>query len=106
MNIGDTVESGGPDQTAGPVQSDQSFWEGRTTEQLREMLDRGLAAGDAFVAAAAEIERRASETARRARQSPIDTHGGRQRRLPLVKLGALLAAVVIGAAVALYELFF
>jgi uncharacterized protein YoaH (UPF0181 family) len=106
MNIGDIVERGEVGQATGPAESGQNFWETQTAEQLREILDRGLAAGDAFVAAAAEIERRAGETARRARQAPEDKDEVGRRRLLLAKLGTLLAAVVIGAAIALYELFF
>jgi hypothetical protein len=105
MNIGEIVEPGDAGQPTGPMQSGQSFWKDQTAEQLREILDRGLAAGDAFIAAAAEIERRASETARRARQAPVEQDEARQRRLLLVKLAVLLAAVAIGAATALYQFF-
>jgi hypothetical protein len=104
MNSGDIVEPGFDGQPV-PAQPGKSFWKDQTAEQLREILDRGLAAGDAFVAASAEIERRASETARRARQASGEQDGGRQRRVLLVKLAALLAAVAIGAATALYQFF-
>jgi hypothetical protein len=78
-----------------------SFWESCTADQLREILGRGLAAGDAFAAAAAEIERRASETARRAREVPTENER-HVRMLRLARLG-VLAAAAIGAALALYR---
>jgi hypothetical protein len=104
MNIGDMVEPGEHGHPVDSLQADLPWWESRTAEQLREILNRGLAAGDAFTGAAAEIERRASDTARRARQLPSEFDENRRRHLLLVKLCAVAVAAVIGAAVAFYRL--
>lgn len=85
------------------VQSiDRAFWESRSAEQLREILDRGLAAGDAFTGASAEIERRARETARRARESSTILDGSRVRRVRAGKVLVLASAAVGAAATAIY----
>jgi hypothetical protein len=106
MNIGNIAGSGEHGEPAVPadaVEAGLPYGDGCSAEQLREILDRGLAAGDAFVGAAAEIERRASETARRARGSLPDRIEDRRRGLML--LGAVLVAAAIGAAAAFYQLF-
>jgi hypothetical protein len=104
MNIGDMVKPGEQGEPVDSLQADVPSWESRTAEQLREILNRGLAAGDAFTGAAAEIERRASDTARRARQLPSEIDDSRRRHLLIAKLCAVAVAAAIGAAVALYRL--
>lgn len=105
MHISDTAEPVDLSEADYAVKaSDQSFWESRTADQLREMLDRGLAGGDAFSGAAIEIERRAGETARRAREFSSGDYGRRDRRLQLAKLATLAVAAAITGALALYWL--
>ena len=105
MTMDERVKAGGDgdaDLSAQPPAP--SVWENCSAEQLREILGRGLAAGDAFTGAAAEIERRASEIARRARDTPPSRNERHARALRLARLGVLAAAAVIGAALALYGL--
>ena len=41
--------------------ADPEPWEGRSHDQLKEIVNRGLAGGDDFVCAACEMERRSRE---------------------------------------------
>ena len=46
-----------------------AWWELRTAEELRDIINRGFSGGGAFQAAVAETERRAREATRRLRDS-------------------------------------
>ena len=45
------------------LRADPVPWEGRSHDQLKEVINRGLAGGDDFVLAAREMERRSREVA-------------------------------------------
>jgi hypothetical protein len=104
MNLPEMLGEGMQRETDAAVEANNSsYWGSFTAEQLREILDRGLAAGDAFTGAAAEIERRAGDTARRARILVSQTRGG-NRRLRIAKLVVLAAIAAVAAGCAAYWL--
>lgn len=45
-----------------------AWWESRTAEQLRDIINRGFAGGPEFAGAVAEVERRARAETRRLRE--------------------------------------
>jgi hypothetical protein len=105
MNLNEMARSSKQCKADASVEpGDRSAWESYSAEQLREILDRGLAAGDAFTFAAAEIERRAGEVARRAREFSSGVYETRHRRARLAKLAALAIFVASAAAFAIYWL--
>ena len=65
-----------------------AWWEGRTAEELRDIIKRGFAGGQAFKAANAEIERRAREETRRLRDLAAAEALQRRRRNEIIWGGA------------------
>ena len=75
----------------------QFAWEGRSHGQLQEIVQRGIAGGDEFVAAAREMERRSREHTRAEEIAATEAARiNRKRRLiALAIIAALLFAVVL-----------
>lgn len=74
------------------------WWQSRSSDELQAIVYRGEKAGDMFLAAASEMERRArdSEAARRAEQVQASETAGRRKKIALTVLLALaLAAAVL-----------
>ena len=74
-----------------------AWWERRSAEELRDIIKRGFAGGDAFQGAVAEAERRARDATRRLREEAGAAALIRNKRLKLIAIGAL-AAVAVSAA--------
>jgi hypothetical protein len=74
----------------------RTWWEGRSPEQLRELVQGGFQAGTVFESAVQEIERRARELTRRARVEAAAEQARRRRlqRLSLAGIALLLAIIV------------
>ena len=76
-----------------------AWWQSRTAEQLRDIINRGFAGGQEFPAAVAEIERRAREETRRLREQNAAEALRRRRRNEIIwgTAASLLAiAALIG----------
>ena len=81
------------------IVADPTPWEQRSYEELKDIVGRGFAAGQDFVAAAREMERRGRDCDRE--ETIAETrrrHSARRYRLALV---AALVAFAIAMAVAL-----
>ena len=67
-----------------------TWWQSRSSEELRDIINRGFAGGDAFGGALAESERRVREAARLKEQAYADPieHAWR------IKFAALSAGIV------------
>lgn len=61
-----------------------AWWQKRTAEELRDIIKRGFAGGQAFQTAVAEAERRAREETRRLREIAAVEAARRSRRNRLV----------------------
>lgn len=70
-----------------------TWWEGRTAEQLRDIIKRGFAGGQVFQDAVAEAERRAREETTRLRAIAAIEAVSRKRRKWIVG-GAVAASVL------------
>ena len=68
----------------------QQNWEGRSHGQLQEIVQRGLAGGDEFVAAVREMERRSREQSRTEELETAESARLRRKRR-LLTLAALAA---------------
>ena len=80
------------------IRADPGPWEGRSHDQLKEVINRGLAGGDEFVLAAREMERRSREVAEAEDKARVDAaHASHIFRLKL-GIGIWLATVLAIAA--------
>ena len=70
-----------------------AWWESRTPEDLRDIINRGFAGGPMFKAANAEIERRAREEVKRLRE--IAALERERRNRLLLRLAGAVAALAI-----------
>lgn len=61
-----------------------AWWESRTPEQLRDIINRGFAGGPEFKGAVAEVERRAREETRRLRELAAAEALSRKKRNRLI----------------------
>ena len=61
-----------------------AWWESRTAEDLRDIINRGFAGGQVFQAANAEIERRARQETRRLRDLAEATARARRKRNEII----------------------
>jgi hypothetical protein len=61
-----------------------AWWESRTAEELRDIINRGFAGGQVFKAANAEIERRAREETRRLRDLASAAALARRKRNEII----------------------
>ena len=76
-----------------------TWWESRTAEDLRDIINRGFAGGQLFHAANAEIERRAREETRRLRDLAAAQAVSRRKRMEIIwglAGSALALAALIG----------
>ena len=75
------------------------WWQNRTGEELRDIIKRGFAGGEAFQGAVAEAERRGREVTQRLRAEAAIEAERRKKRLRIIAGGAiavLLLLFVIG----------
>ena len=91
-------EGAAPEQPPQPVTYSPSWWEGRSSDELRLVIDRGLQGGDLFDAAIREMQRRDA-------QAPVDEHAAvvgeialRKKRARLAWIFAAVAIVLAGVA--------
>jgi hypothetical protein len=76
-----------------------AWWESRTAEELRDIINRGFAGGQVFKAANAEIERRAREETRRLRDLAAAEAVRRRRLIEIIggmAASTLALAVLLG----------
>ena len=76
-----------------------AWCEGRTAEELRDIINRGFAGGQLFNAANAEIERRAREETRRLRDLAAAEALVRRKRMEIIwglAASVLALATVLG----------
>ena len=71
----------------------EAWWETRTSGQLRELIERGLAGGEAFDGAVREMERRDREARRRQEAAEAD-----MRRRGSIALWAAIASLLVAIA--------
>ena len=92
MTLNETLAGTGttvPDEPAG--QYTAAWWQGRTAEELRDIIKRGFAGGEAFHAAVSETERRAREETRRLRDlAALAAERNRKRKRLLVGTAAVV----------------
>ena len=76
-----------------------AWWERRTAEELRDIINRGFCGGDVFSSAVAETERRARDATKRLREAAARDARYRKRRLMLATAAttAVIAASFVGA---------
>ena len=76
------------------LRADPGPWEGRSHDQLKEVIDRGLLGGDEFILAAREMERRSREVVDAEDRARADSaHASHILRLK-VGVGIWLATVL------------
>lgn len=75
-----------------------AWWESRTAEELRDIINRGFAGGQAFQAAVAEAERRSREETKRLRALAALQAERRNKRNRIIMgiVGAVAAIAVLG----------
>ena len=69
-----------------------AWWEARSAEELRDIIKRGFAGGEAFQGAVAEAERRAGEVTRRLREEAAGKAAARRK---LFKAAAIVTLVTV-----------
>jgi hypothetical protein len=73
-----------------------AWWESRTAEDLRDIINRGFAGGPVFKAANAEIERRARAETRRLREQAATEALARQNRKKVIwGIAASVVAIAV-----------
>ncbi len=74
------------------------WWQRRTAEELRDIINRGFAGGQTFRAAVDEVERRSREETRRLRDvAARQAEAQRKRNRFILAVGGALAALAIMA---------
>ena len=102
----DSTLAASPPQTALPnEQFSAAWWEMRTAEELRDVIKRGFAGGDAFQGAVAETERRAREATSRLRQEAAAQAAVRKRRIKILAVGALVSVATISLSAGIWFAF-
>ena len=76
------------------------WWQSRSTEELREIINRGIANGPVFEGATIETERRAREHLR-IEDNAADAQAARNKRLRLLILEAVLVTCLFALIAAL-----
>lgn len=102
MTLNETLAVTGttvPDEATGQYSAE--WWEGRTAEELRDIIKRGFSGGLAFQGAVSETERRAREETRRLRAAAAVEAERRTRRNRVIVLGTV-AAVAISASAGIW----
>jgi hypothetical protein len=76
-----------------------AWWQRRSAEELRDIIKRGFAGGDAFQGAVAETERRARDVTQRLRESAaVEAEARRKRRLAILgSAAAISVTIAVGA---------
>ena len=75
-----------------------AWWERRTAEELRDIIKRGFAGGDAFQGAVSETERRAREETRRLREiAAVEAEQWRKRKRVIFASIAIAAILALAA---------
>ena len=87
-------EGAAPEQTPPPPAYSPSWWEGRSSDELRLVIDRGLQGGDLFDAAIREMQRRDA-------QAPVDDAHAIAGEVALRKKRAKLAWAFAALAIVL-----
>jgi hypothetical protein len=72
-----------------------AWWQNRSAEELKDIIKRGFAGGDAFKGAVAEAERRGREATQRLRQAAAVEAERRQKRMRVIGLVAFAALLVL-----------
>ena len=72
-----------------------AWWQNRTAEELRDIIKRGFAGGEAFKGAVAEAERRGREATKRLREAAAIEAVRHKQRMRLVGFGALAVLVLL-----------
>ena len=75
-----------------------AWWEHRTAEELRDIIKRGFAGGEAFQGAVSETERRARDETRRLREIAAVEAEQRRKRKRVAILASIAAVTVASAA--------
>jgi hypothetical protein len=70
------------------------WWQNRTAEELRDIIKRGFAGGEAFQGAVAEAERRGREATQRLREAAAIDAERRKKRVRMIA-GAVVAALLL-----------
>jgi len=91
--MNDTMTSGEADRVEAVEPYSPAWWQNRSTEELRALLDRGFGSA-AFEGATAETERRAREDLR-AQDDAAETMAEQKKSLRLKILEALLLGCLI-----------
>lgn len=89
-----------PDQAPEPYSA--AWWDKRSAEELRDIIKRGFAGGQAFQGAVSETERRAREETRRLRDLAVVEAEHRRKRKKAMVLVTITAAVTIAACAGLW----
>lgn len=71
-----------------------AWWESRTAEELRDIINRGFAGGPQFRGAVAEAERRARDETRRLREIAA-MEAIRQKKRRMIVVGAIVASILV-----------
>ncbi len=75
-----------------------AWWHDRTAEELRDIIKRGFAGGDAFQGAVAETERRAREATKRLREAAAVEAERRKKLKKVIILGAIACVTMAASA--------
>lgn len=84
------------DQHVSYLPYSKDWWEGRTSEELRDIINRGFAGGEIFKGATAEVERR-TKLAERAREAAAAEEERQRRAIRLIVLAAVLGVTIAGS---------
>lgn len=82
-----------PAAETAPEPYSAEWWQARTAKELRDIINQGYRAGQAYDSAVAETERRAREALRRVRDEQSAT-ARRNARTRLMVLAAVLAGIL------------
>ena len=72
-----------------------AWWQNRTAEELRDIIKRGFAGGDAFQGAVVETERRARDETQRLRQLAAVEAAKRKKRIRMMAVGGVAALIAL-----------
>ena len=72
-----------------------AWWQNRSAEELRDIIKRGFAGGEAFKGAVAEAERRGREATKRLRAEAAIEAEQRKKRMRIIAAAAVAALLVL-----------
>ncbi len=97
MTLNETLAAAADDTAVESVELySVAWWESRTAEDLRDIINRGFAGGQIFKAANAEIERRAREETRRLRDEAAAAAVAQRKRKEII-WGIAVSVLAIAA---------